>query len=256
MKVASWNVNSVRTRLEHIIEFLKTSEVDVLCLQELKCQDCDFPAFDFQALGYECYIYGQKAYNGVAILTKLPAENVEYGFSDNSFDEQKRLIKATIGGFDVYNIYAPNGSDPESDKFAYKEGWFLRLRRLLKNEAGLEKNKIVVCGDYNIAPTDDDVVDPKKSLGRIGFHPEEHKWFAKLVDLGMTDTLKVFDKTPKLFTWWNYRFDGFKKDRGMRIDHFMTNDNALANIANCYVDKTPRGWEKPSDHTPIIIETK
>ena len=256
MKVASWNVNSVRSRLEHVIEFLKTTEIDVLCLQELKCQDHEFPAEELKNMGYECYVYGQKAYNGVAILTKITPEKVEYGFKDKAFEEQKRIIMATINGFDIYNIYAPNGKDPKDEKFVYKEGWFLRLTRMLKDEAGLNENKIVVCGDYNIAPTDDDVLDPKKSLGRIGFHPDEHVWFAKVADLGMTDVLKVFDKTPKLFTWWDYRHGSFKANRGMRIDHFMANDLGLASIANCYVLKEPRTWEKPSDHTPIVIETK
>lgn len=256
MKIASWNVNSIRSRLEHTLEFLKTNEIDVLCLQELKCQDHEFPILDFQALGYECYIYGQKAYNGVAILTKITPEHVEYGFKDKAFDEQKRIIKAKINGIDIYNIYAPNGNNPKDEKFFYKEGWFLRLHRMLKNEAQLDKNKVVVCGDYNIAPTDDDVLDPKRSAGRICFHPDEHAWLAKLTDLGMTDCFRIFNKTPKVFTWWDYRAGSFKNNKGMRIDHFLTNDLANTVIESCYVVNEPRGWEKPSDHTPIVISTK
>jgi exodeoxyribonuclease III len=256
MQIASWNVNSIRSRLEHALEFLKTNEIDVLCLQELKCQDHEFPKEQFEELGYKCYVYGQKAYNGVAILTKYEPTSVEYGFKDQAFDEQKRIIKATIKGFDIYNIYLPNGNNPKDDKFIYKEGWFLRLHRMLKTEAGIDKNKVIVCGDYNVAPTNDDVLNPERSYGKVCFHPDEHIWFNKLIDLGMTDCFRLFNKTPKVFTWWDYRADSFKTNKGMRIDHFLTNDLANKDITNCYVVTEPRTWEKPSDHTPIIISIK
>ena len=256
MQIASWNVNSIRSRLDHAIKFLEENDIDVLCLQELKCQDHEFPAEQFEAMGYKCYTYGQKAYNGVAILTKIEPTDIEYGFSDKAFEEQKRIIKATIKGFDIYNIYAPNGNNPKDEKFVYKEGWFKRLKRMLKNEAGLDKNKVVICGDYNIAPTDADVKDPKKSFGKICFHPTEHEWFNQLIDLGLSDCFRIFDKTEKVFTWWDYRAGSFQTNKGMRIDHFLTNDLANAEIDNCYVIKEPRTWEKPSDHTPIVISTK
>jgi exodeoxyribonuclease-3 len=256
MKIASWNVNSIRSRLEHAVQFLSKHDIDVVCLQELKCQDHEFPTAEFEALGYKCYTYGQKAYNGVAILTKIEPTDIEYGFKDKAFDEQKRIIKATINGFDIYNIYAPNGNNPKDEKFFYKEGWFKRLKRMLKTEAGLDKNKVVVCGDYNIAPTDADVLDPKRSYGKICFHPTEHEWFNQLIDLGMTDCFRIFDKTEKVFTWWDYRAGSFQNNKGMRIDHFLTNDLANKDITDCYIIKEPREWERPSDHTPIVISTK
>jgi len=256
MKIASWNVNSIRSRLEHTVKFLQENDIDVLCLQELKCQDHEFPSLELEAMGYKCYTYGQKAYNGVAILTKIEPSDIEYGFKDGAFEEQKRIIKATINGLDIYNIYAPNGNNPKDEKFVYKEGWFKRLKRMLKNEAGLKENKVVICGDYNIAPTDDDVLDPKRSAGRICFHPDEHKWFNELLDLELSDCFRIFNKTPKVFTWWDYRAGSFKNNKGMRIDHFLTNDLANSIIEDCYIIDEPRSWEKPSDHTPIVISTK
>lgn len=254
MKVASWNVNSIRSRIDHALKFLQENDIDVLCLQEIKCQDHEFPAQDFQNLGYNCYVYGQKAYNGVAILTKITADNVEYGFPDDAFAEQKRLIKVSINNLDIYNVYVPNGKDPNDEKFFYKQGWYKRLKRHIKQDSDLEKNNVIICGDFNVAPADADVLDPKKSFGKIGFHPDEHIWFNDLLNIGLSDCFRNFSKQEKVFTWWDYRADSLKNNKGMRIDHFLTNKNADKIIKNCYIEKSPRTWDKPSDHTPIIIE--
>lgn len=256
MKIASWNVNSIRSRLDHCLKFLQEENIDVLCLQELKCQDHEFPILEFQSLGYKCYTYGQKTYNGVAILSKITPTSIKYGFSDKAFEDQKRIIKAVINNLDIYNIYAPNGASPEDEKFIYKEGWFKRLKRLAKRDAGIDKNKVIICGDYNIAPKNQDVFDPKARFGKICFHPKEHEWFEALLSTGLTDCFREFNKEDGQFTWWDYRKGSLKTNKGMRIDHFLTNDLANKVITSCEIIKKPRTWDKPSDHTPIVINIK
>lgn len=253
MKIASWNVNSIRSRVDHCLKFLQEYDIDVLCLQELKCQDSDFPILDFQLAGYNCYIYGQKAYNGVAIISKIDATEIEYGFKDNAFEEQKRIIKAVINGIHLYNIYAPNGSSPTSDKFLYKEGWFKRLKRTINFEAGIEENPVIICGDYNIAPQEIDVHSPSLMRGKICFTDIERQWFSDLLNCGLTDCFRLFNKNKEQFSWWDYRQGSFKSNKGMRIDHFLTNNIANNMIKDCEINRVPRSWEKPSDHTPVIL---
>jgi len=256
MKIAICNVNSIRTRLEHCLKFLQDYNVDVLCLQELKCADESFPLDDFQAIGYSCFIYGQKAYNGVAILTKIKPESVEYGFSDGAFDEQKRLMKAVINGIHIYNVYAPNGASPEDEKFIYKEKWFKRLIKMAKEEADIENNKVIICGDYNIAPKNEDVYDAKKLYGHICFHPKEHEWFNELLSCGFSDCFRLFNQESEMFTWWGYFRNYFEKNKGYRIDHFLTNTNVDKGVANCEIIKEPRKWERPTDHAPVVLTLK
>ncbi|MCP4355335.1 MAG: exodeoxyribonuclease III [Proteobacteria bacterium] len=256
MRIAIWNVNSIRARLEHCLKFLQDYDIDVLCLQELKCADESFPLTDFQAIGYNCFIYGQKAYNGVAILTKIKPESVEYGFSDGAFDEQKRLIKAVINDIHIYNIYAPNGEAYGTEKFVYKEKWYKRFIKVIKQEAKVEENKVIICGDYNIAPKGVDVYDAKKLEGICVFHPKTTEWFNALLDCGFTDCFRRFNQESETYTWWGYFRNYFEKNKGYRIDHFLTNANIDKEITNCEIIKDPRTWERPTDHAPVVLTLK
>lgn len=256
MKIATWNVNSLKVRQQHVIDWLELSHVDVLCLQELKMPDEKFPRAELAAKGFRSWCAGQKTYNGVAILVREGIEVDETQIVRNipGFDdEQQRVIALTVGGARIISAYFPNGQAPGTDKFAYKLRWLEALGQWLKDEMHAHPN-LALLGDYNIAPEDRDVHDPKTWEGQNLVSPEERAAFEKLVALGLVDAFRKFDQPEKTFTWWDYRMLAFRRNAGLRIDHILLSPPLAQACTHCEVDKTPRKWEQPSDHAPVVAE--
>ncbi|MDZ4203029.1 MAG: exodeoxyribonuclease III [Gallionella sp.] len=252
MRLATWNVNSLKVRLPHLLDWLAANPVEVMCLQETKQQDADFPADDLLAAGYHSAFSGQKTYNGVAILSRTPASEVQFGIPDFD-DEQKRVIAATVDGVRVVCVYVPNGQSVDSDKYHYKLKWLHALRDWLEEELA-KYPKLVLLGDYNIAPDDRDVHDPKAWEGNILVSEPERAAFNGLLRLGLHDSFRLFEQPEKSFSWWDYRMMGFRRNLGLRIDHILISDALTARCKNCIIDKSPRKLERPSDHTPVVVE--
>ncbi len=252
MKLATWNVNSLKVRLPHVLDWLTANPVDVLCLQETKQQDDDFPQDQLQAAGYHSIFSGQKTYNGVAILSREPASDVLYGITDHD-DEQKRVISATFGDIRVVDVYIPNGQAVDSDKYRYKLGWLDTLRDWLKQEL-VHHPKLALLGDYNIAPEDRDVHDPVAWQGSVLVSGPEREKFRNLEKLGLRDSFRLFEQPEKSFSWWDYRMMAFRRNHGLRIDHILISEPLVARCKSCVIDKDPRKLERPSDHTPVIVE--
>lgn len=261
MKIATWNVNSVRTRLEHVLQWLAANPIDVICLQETKVTDQDFPRSAIETLGYQVYISGQKSYNGVALLSRTPLEKVSAGFAPvlgdsaiGQLDEQKRVISGVLGEICIVNLYVPNGSEVGSEKYHYKLEWLATLRHYLK--ALLEQYpNVLVCGDFNIAPSDQDIHDPTGRETRIMASDAERQALHQAVlELGFTDIFRQFNQEAGQFTWWDYRAAAFRRNLGWRIDHHYLSAALSPKAKSCIIDKLPRTWEKPSDHTPVIVE--
>ncbi len=250
MKLATWNVNSLKVRLPHLLEWLAANPIDVVCLQETKQQDADFPHAELQAAGYHSAFSGQKTYNGVAILSREPIGEVQLGIP-NFDDEQKRVIAATIGDVRVVCVYIPNGQEVGSDKYHYKLKWLAALNAWLKDEL-TKYPKLALLGDYNIAPEDRDVYDPQGWVGNILVSEPERAAFQSLLQLGLRDAFRLFDQAEKSYSWWDYRMMAFRRNMGLRIDHILISE-ALACDA-CHIDKAPRKLERPSDHTPVIAD--
>lgn len=253
MLIASWNVNSLRVRLQHLLDWLKAAQPDVVCLQELKLPTDDFPFDALGEAGYEAAVHGQPGYNGVAILSRLEIEDVVEGFPGE--EGQSRVIEALIEGVHVFSVYAPNGQDPKSEKFEFKQRFYEQLRAHLDRVAD-PSEPYVLGGDFNIAPDERDIWDLKACAGYIGFHPEEHKWLHKLTEWGLHDSLRLVTQEAGLFSWWDYRGFGYGKNRGMRIDQLWVSDALKGKVAKAWIDIDPRGWDKPSDHTPVLCELK
>ncbi len=252
MKLATWNVNSLKVRLPHVLEWLAANPVDVLCLQETKQQDGDFPQAELQAAGYHSVFSGQKTYNGVAILSRVPASDVQTGIPD-FVDEQKRVIAATFDDVRVVCVYVPNGQAVDSDKYYYKLAWLNALRNWLKEEL-TRHPKLVVLGDYNIAPEDRDVHDPVVCQGNVLVSETERIYFQNLIKLGLRDSFRLFEQAEKSFTWWDYRMMAFRRNHGLRIDHILISEPLVAQCKGCVIDKEPRKLERPSDHVPVVVE--
>jgi len=252
MKVATWNVNSMNVRQPHVIEWLQTHEPDVLVLQEIKQLSEKFPLEALQEIGYSAIASGQKTYNGVAVISKTPATDAITDFPDLD-DPQRRILATTIGGVRIVNLYIPNGSEVGSEKYAYKLDWLAALQRFLTSELSAH-DKVVVLGDFNIAPADEDVHDPEKWGEAILCSPPERQALRDILDLGFTDIFRKFEHPEKTFSWWDYRAAGFRRNAGLRIDLILTS-HAMSEICTAsYVDKEPRAWERPSDHTPVVAE--
>lgn len=250
MKIATWNVNSLKVRLPHLLEWLANNPVDVVCLQETKQQDSDFPQEALHAAGYLSVFSGQKTYNGVAILSRTPLDDVQYGIA-NFDDEQKRVISATIDGVRVVCVYIPNGQEVGSEKYHYKLKWLTALTGWLREE--LQRHaKLVLLGDYNIAPEDRDVHDPVAWQGQILVSKPERDAFQALLRLGLRDAFRLFEQADKSFSWWDYRMQAFRRNMGMRIDHILV--STALECHSCIIDKAPRKLERPSDHTPVVAE--
>lgn len=252
MKIATWNVNSMNVRQPHVVEWLQAHEPDVLVLQEIKQVTEKFPAGDLQALGYHSIASGQKTYNGVAVISKIPATDSVTDFPDLD-DPQRRILASTVGDVRVIDLYIPNGSEVGSEKYAYKLGWLSSLQRFLEAEMKAHE-KLVVLGDFNIAPADEDVHDPERWGDAILCSPQERKALRDLTSLGLTDVFRKFEHPEKTFSWWDYRAAGFRRNAGLRIDLILTSDAMTKHCTACYVDKEPRAWERPSDHAPVVAE--
>ncbi|MDH4215554.1 MAG: exodeoxyribonuclease III [Gallionella sp.] len=252
MKLATWNVNSLKVRLPHVLKWLADNPVDVLCLQETKQPDEDFPQAELQAAGYHSVFSGQRTYNGVALLSRTPASDVQYSIP-NYADEQKRVIAATFNDVRVVCVYVPNGQSVDSDKYYYKLGWLSALRDWLRDELARHP-KLVVLGDYNIAPEDRDVYDPVAWQGSVLVSEAERIQFQNLLKLGLRDCFRLFEQPEKSFTWWDYRMMAFRRNHGVRIDHILVSEPLAAHCKGCVIDKAPRKLERPSDHTPVVAE--
>ena len=254
MRLATWNVNSLKVRLPHLLEWLAANPVDVVCLQETKQQDADFPLSALQVAGYHSVFSGQKTYNGVAILSREPTGDVQFGIP-NFDDGQKRVIAATVNGVRVVCVYIPNGQSLDSDKYQYKLKWLSALHDWLSED--LKKYpKLVLLGDYNIAPEDRDVYDPEEWLGNILVSEPERAAFQGLLQLGLRDAFRLFEQPEKSYSWWDYRMMAFRRNRGLRIDHILISEALEENCTSCLIDKMPRKLERPSDHTPVVVEIR
>jgi exodeoxyribonuclease-3 len=251
MRLATWNVNSLAVRLPQLLDWLAANPVDVLVLQETKLVDEKFPHAEIESAGYRVQRFGQKTYNGVALLSRLEAVDVQKnmpGFDD----EQARVIAGTVDGVRVVGAYVPNGQTPESDKFTYKMRWLHALRGWLQDE--LQRHPaLVLMGDFNIAPEDRDVHDPAAWAGQVLCTAEERAHFQALIGLGLVDSFRLFEQGPKPWTWWDYRNLAFRKNQGLRIDHILVSAALAGRVSACEIDRAPRKNERPSDHVPVVV---
>ena len=274
IRIAAWNVNSLKVRLPQVIRWLGEQEqakapIDALCLQELKLTDDKYPHAELEGAGYLSLVAGQKTYNGVAILVRQNAlapiaNNLETSFLKptrnipGNTDEQQRILAATvcfkgIAPLRLISAYFPNGQAPGSDKFAYKLAWLDALEKWLSTELQ-QFERLALLGDFNIAPSDSDVHDPQAWLGQNLVSSEERAAFSSLIQLGLTDSFRLFEQAPKVFSWWDYRMMGFRRNAGMRIDHILLSESLKGLCRASWIDKIPRTWEQPSDHAPVIAE--
>ena len=250
LSIASWNVNSLRVRLEQVVDWLQATQVDVLGLQELKMTDEEFPTEAFAKLGYHSVFTGQKTYNGVALISKRPLENIVTNLP-NFDDPQRRYIAATCKGVRIVNVYVPNGQELNSDKFQYKQTWFAHLKQAMR--ADMQHHpRTVLMGDFNITPVDIDVHDPDKWRGKIHCSATERLMLQSLMAEGLYDTYRQFNQQGDCFSWWDYRGGGYRANEGLRIDLILSSAAALSNAVDCRIDEAPRKLERPSDHTPVI----
>ncbi len=250
MKLATWNDNSLKVRLPHVLQWLADNPVDALCLQETKLTDDKFPVAEIAAAGYNVAFTGQKTYNGVAILSRHPMTDVIKNIPSFE-DQQQRVIAATIDGVRVICAYIPNGQAVDSDKYQYKLGWLSGLHGWLAQECAAHP-KLALLGDYNIAPDDRDVHDPVAWQGSVLVSEPERAAFQRLLDLGLKDSFRLFEQPAKLFSWWDYRQMAFRRNMGLRIDHILLSAPLAAKCTACVIDKAPRKLEQPSDHTPVV----
>jgi len=254
MKLATWNVNSLKVRLPQLLDWVAAAHPDVVCLQETKLEDGKFPGAEIEAAGYRVAFSGQKTYNGVALLARSAPQDVRVaipGFSD----EQKRVVAATVGDTRVVCLYAPNGQAVGSEKYEYKLRWYDALRAWLAAE--LERHpRFAVLGDLNIAPEDRDVHDPKAWEGQVHCSEPERAAFRALLALGLQDAFRLFEQPEKSFSWWDYRMMAFRRNAGLRIDHILLSTPLAAQCSSCTIDKAPRKLERPSDHTPVLAELR
>jgi exodeoxyribonuclease-3 len=254
IKIATWNVNSVKTRLEAVTAWLKEAAPDVLCLQEIKCETKAFPLQAFEDLGYNTAVHGQKTYNGVAILSKLPLTDIVTGLPGDDGDEQARYIEAVVsakaGAMRVASIYLPNGNPVDTEKYPYKLAWMERLKRHARSLLALEE-MLVLAGDYNVIPEPEDVYNPAAWTDDALFKPETRRAFRQLLNLGLTDALRAVSGAPQRYTFWDYQAGAWQKNNGLRIDHLLLSPEAAAHLQACDIAKSCRAAEKPSDHVPI-----
>ena len=252
MKLATWNVNSIKVRLPQLVAWLAAAQPDVLCLQELKCEAAKFPRAELEAAGYASAVSGQKTYNGVAILARAPLADVAAdipGFAD----EQKRVLAATVQGLRVVCVYCPNGQAVGSDKYEYKLRWFAALREFLAAELA-KHPRLAVAGDFNVAPEDRDVHDPKAWEGQVHVSAPERAAWRALLALGLKDSFRLFEQPEKTFSWWDYRMMAFRRNAGLRIDHVLLSAALARDCVASAIDKAPRKLERPSDHAPALVE--
>jgi exodeoxyribonuclease-3 len=256
MHIATWNVNSIKARLPNVLAWLEDAKPDVLLLQELKCETESFPALEFQSIGFKTHALGQKTYNGVAILSRHNIDDVREGLPGDDADTQARYVEATINGFRIASIYLPNGNPCPGEKFDYKLGWMKRLKthaaKLLQDE-----HPVILGGDFNIIPENIDVHDPKDWEADALFHPQSRAAWREIVQLGYTDAFRVLHPhKTHAYSYWDYQAGAWQRDAGIRIDHFLLSPEATDRMTNCFIDPTPRGKDKASDHTPVLVAVR
>lgn len=252
LKIATWNVNSLRVRLPHLLDWVAANQPDIVALQETKLPDSDFPVAEIHQAGYQVVFSGQKTYNGVAILSRTPAGEVVTDIPGLD-DEQRRILAVSFDGLRVVNVYIPNGQSVGSDKYNYKLAWLDKVCNYLERE--LENHpRLVLLGDFNIAPEDRDVHDPEAWKGQVLVSEAERAYFKRLLDLGFADSFRLFEQAPDTYSWWDYRMGAFRRNRGLRIDHIMVSPELRAVCRAACIDKSPRKLERPSDHTPVLAE--
>ncbi|MFI5288473.1 MAG: exodeoxyribonuclease III [Polyangia bacterium] len=251
MKLASWNVNSIRARIDRVIPWLEATRPDVLCMQELKAEEKDFPREAFERIGYQVAAACQKTYNGVAICSLQPATDVMCGLGDGDDDPQARLVAATVAGVRVLSAYVPNGQSVGSDKYAYKLRWLERLRGYLDARCD-PKAPLVLCGDFNVAPEERDVYDPVSWANETLFHIEARQALERVRAFGLTDTFRLHHEEAGVYSWWDYRMLSFPKNRGLRIDHVFVTEPLARRCASAWIDREARKGKLPSDHAPVL----
>jgi exodeoxyribonuclease-3 len=251
MRISSWNINSLRKRQDRLFAWLEATQPDIVCLQETKCPDERFPALALQAAGYRSAYHGEKSYNGVAILAKNELRDVRASLCDEIVDPQARVIAATVGQLRVFSIYAPNGQAVASPTYEYKLQWYRRLQDCLAKE---KSSRLVVCGDFNVAPEDIDVYDADLWRGAIMASTDERAAFRDLCSLGLHDTLRIYHKEGQLFSWWDYQMRAFEKNRGLRIDAVLTSESLTEECIGSGIDREMRAGKDPSDHAPVWAE--
>lgn len=253
MRLATWNVNSLKVRLPHVLAWLESHQPDALCLQETKTEDAGFPLEALRAAGYDAFYTGQKTYNGVAILSRHACDGAPVLEIPGFDDVQKRVIAATLCGVRVVSAYIPNGESVESEKYQYKMRWLKAFHAWLADEL-TRYPKLAVLGDYNIAPEARDVYDPAAWEGKVLFSEPERAAFQGLLDLGFKDAFRLFDQPERSYTWWDYRMNAYRRKMGLRIDHILVSPALAAGCTACVIDTAPRATERPSDHTPVYAD--
>jgi len=251
--VATWNVNSVLARMDVVLRWLGEARPDVLCLQELKCAEERFPVAEFARLGYTSAVNGQPTYNGVAILSRQEIEDVRRGMTGDEEGAHARVIAATVGGVQIVNVYVPNGQAVGTDKYRFKLEWLRRLRAYLDEEFWADDD-VLLCGDFNVATEDRDVHDPELWRGKVLFSKPEREAIEEVRGWGFTDAFRMHHQGGGFFSWWDYRAGSFQRNAGLRIDHIWVSEPLAARCKRAWIDKGPRGWERPSDHTPVLAE--
>lgn len=256
MKVATWNINGINSRLQHVLDWCAEERPDVLCLQETKCVDSRFPFKPIRALGYDhIEIHGEKAYNGVAILSKHPISDLQKNFPGDAADTPRRLIAGTVNGASVVNVYVPHGTALGTDKFAFKLDWLARLRKYFDKKSGPGDN-VLLCGDLNVAPHELDVWKPSLWKDKLHFTKPEREAIRAVKAWGFNDLFRQMNDEAREFSWWDHFRNSFEKDRGLRIDHIWSSQRLAERCVGCWIDKEPRGWDHPSDHAPVVAEFK
>jgi exodeoxyribonuclease III len=253
MKIATWNVNSIAARLTNVTRWLDEVAPDVLCMQETKCTDDKFPTDVFRERGYNCFIFGQQTYNGVAILARGTDEGAQCGYPGDDGDAPKRLVATTTNGIRIVNVYVPNGQMVGSEKYQFKLEWLRRLRNFF-DEHYSTNELVLLCGDFNVAPEERDVHDVRLWQGRILFSDAERAAIQQVKDWGFTDGFRLHTEAGGHYSWWDYRAGAFRRNLGLRIDHIWMSQALAARNTNTWIDMNPRTWEKPSDHAPVVAE--
>jgi len=257
MRIATWNVNSIKQRLDHLLRWLAVEQPDVVCLQETKCIDAAFPREPIEALGYNVAVHGQKTFNGVAVLSRLRLEDVTPRLPGDDGDDQSRFIEATVpagaGIVRIAGIYLPNGNPAGTDKYSYKIKWMDRLFRYLHERLTLEE-PLVLAGDFNVIPAARDVADPAAWVNDALYLPQTREKFRALINLGMTDAIRAGSDAPGLYTFWDYQAGAWQKNKGIRIDHVLLSPQAADRLAGAGIHKYVRAWDKPSDHVPVCVD--
>lgn len=250
-KIATWNVNSLRVRLPHVLQWLASEQPDVLAIQETKLVDENFPTAEILQAGYQVSFSGQPTYNGVAILSRETMTDVETSFFDT--DPQRRSLAVTTQGIRIFNLYVPNGESVGSDKYQYKLNWLRSISAILAEQLKVHQ-RMIILGDFNIAPEDRDVYDPVEWAGKVLCSDPERAMFQEILQHGFKDCFRLHEQPEKSFSWWDYRLNAFKRKMGLRIDHILASEALAKQCERTIIDKDPRGWERPSDHTPVVAE--